>query len=317
MAALSAIPAEAEPARSGPDVERAHRLWGETLVAVEADDPDRTRSLAEELVDVERRSRQPDALRLAESLRLLGAARSRVGDLEGALRSLGEADRIYAGELGIRNPLSADALGAAAEVYVRLGDLHRARLAMDRAVELLPPFEADRALRCAWVYESSGAQAAARECAERALKLDRESPAVLNNLAWLVVSAERASPGELERAERLARQALGRAPTSSAIADTLGVILIRRGSAAEAVEVFRDILAGDRGPIGSRPEVEGLIRFHAALAHEAAGDAPRAAELARQARELAGDRLDPDELRRLELRLVAHLPEHSGVLRDP
>jgi tetratricopeptide (TPR) repeat protein len=320
VAALAvAGPVAAEPALAGPDVDRAHVLWGELIAASAASDGKSARARAEELAGVEEGSGQPDPLRRAEILLVLAHLTLEDGDPEAAERSLLEAHRLYTRELGVRNPFSGQALLTLGEVYLRRSDVRRARLAVDRAMALLPPSDPMSAFRYAGIYEKLGDEALTLECAELGLRLDPENPAIQNLIAWTTVTRARPSPADLDRAERLARSAVERAPAVAAFADTLGAVLLRREAVAEAAEIFDRLLADEEALSGLDPADEAFVRFHAALAFEATGRPDRAARLVDRVRELppqASQGIGSEDLASLEARLMAFLPQHSGTLRD-
>ena len=86
-----------------------------------------------------------------------------------------------------------------------------------------------------------------------------------NNLAYLLAEAGK----DLERAERLAREARSRLGASASVADTLGWVLVKRGETSEAIEVLKEAEASaiERTDIGSL----GTIRQHLATALVAHG----------------------------------------------
>lgn len=71
-----------------------------------------------------------------------------------------------------------------------------------------------------------------------ALPAASRNPVLLNNLAWLRSTTDKAG------AEALARRALGIAPDSPAVADTLGWILVQRGELAEGEALLRQASVG-------------------------------------------------------------------------
>ena len=79
---------------------------------------------------------------------------------------------------------------------------------------------------------SHGREDEAREQLEIIVKQSPNDVAALNNLAWVL---RESAP---QRAESLARRANAIAPDNSAIADTLGVILLNNGKVEEAVPLL-------------------------------------------------------------------------------
>jgi tetratricopeptide (TPR) repeat protein len=92
-----------------------------------------------------------------------------------------------------------------------------------------------------------GDRSAAIAAYRRALERDAESPALLNDLAYQLVQDDRT----LEEGLALAEDAYRRAPTSAAIADTLGFALYRKGDLARAEKLLSQavILAPRNGEI--------------------------------------------------------------------
>jgi Tfp pilus assembly protein PilF len=74
--------------------------------------------------------------------------------------------------------------------------------------------------------------------AERAYQKAPTSPAVVDTLGWLLYLK-----GDLERAETLVEEALGRMPDNSQVRYHLGMIYARRGKSAEARRALEDALA--------------------------------------------------------------------------
>ncbi len=79
---------------------------------------------------------------------------------------------------------------------------------------------------------ANGREAEAREQLEIIVKQSPNDVAALNNLAWVLRTS---AP---QRAESLARRASAIAPDNSAIADTLGVILLNNGKVEEAIPLL-------------------------------------------------------------------------------
>ena len=151
-------------------------------------------------------------------------------------------------------------------------------LASYRAASELPAFALDGFLRVGRIDEEAGRLDAAIQSYRQALQADPESPEAMNNLAWLLGSAETASPTQLDRALELAQDAKGRLPDNPSVADTLGFVMFRKGLFDGAISQFREALG--RLPAGS---LEGAqTRYHLALALESKGDTqPAVRELER------------------------------------
>jgi Flp pilus assembly protein TadD len=109
---------------------------------------------------------------------------------------------------------------------------------------------------------------------ERVLAAGRPDAVMSNNLAMLYL--HKGDP----RAETLARQAYRLAPTNGAIADTLGWILVKKGSQDEGLRVLREAVT-------HAPE-EPEIQLHLAEALARAGEAAEARVILQKL--LAGER---------------------------
>ncbi len=130
-----------------------------------------------------------------------------------------------------------------------------------------------RSVLAAMLHEAGQVERAIVEY-ERLLDSGRPNAAIANNLAWLYFERGDA------RAEALARQAYALAPTSGAIADTLGWILVNKGSTEEGIKLLRAAAARSPG----EPE----IQLHLAEGLAKAGQADEARRVLTTL--LAGDR---------------------------
>lgn len=85
---------------------------------------------------------------------------------------------------------------------------------------------------------------------ERAIALQPESHASLNNLAWLLQqqAVSRGDQAMLLKAETLARRAVDLQPDSGSYRDTLGTILLEQGSVQSAVSELERALANVQNP---------------------------------------------------------------------
>lgn len=107
---------------------------------------------------------------------------------------------------------------------------------------------------------------AAESAYEKALKIEPGNGDVRNNLAWVYIRTER----KLDRAKELVTQALTLNPEHRPYyLDTLGFILLKLGSAGEAVTVLKESV--DTLP-KDRPELLSEARGHLADAYKLAGD---------------------------------------------
>jgi len=131
--------------------------------------------------------------------------------------------------------------GASAGLLQLLGRLGR----LDEAQETFEALNAEGALPpagqvvLARMRSKSGDDPGARKLLEAALEKDPDSTAAANDLAYLL-----ARHGEdLRRATELAQMARGKKPKDAPIADTLGMVLLRRDLGQAALEQFDAAIA--------------------------------------------------------------------------
>ena len=294
------------------DLDQIDELWSQMFQALTADTA-QAEALLDRIVELERAVPTRDDLRLAQALRFQGAFRDNRDDHAGAEPPLLEARALYAKHLGPLNPYAGVILSSLARVYTTRGDSWRAAVAMDRATAVLPPASLAAAMRCARVYLAAGEEARALLCLEVAVRIDPRHPMALNDLAWTLLTMSGTSRADWERAERLARSGLEIAPGAPPIIDTLGFAMVRLERADDALAILDPAL--DRERAAPTPALA-FFEYHAALAHELAGNPVQSAELARAALEHAGPRFERAKVERLLARLTPHLPEHSGRLAD-
>ncbi len=134
-------------------------------------DPARQEDLGHVLDEMSAACRQVRAgtrvqlLHAAECKRWVGERWIALGRFDAAGEELRYAYRTYATALGSVNPLSGEVLHLLAQVYREQGALREARLAMDRALMLLPPIDRGDIERCRAVYGTSEPVWAADSCA--------------------------------------------------------------------------------------------------------------------------------------------------------
>lgn len=301
-------------ARGDERVERVFQLAGEMSASLRDGNNAHAAELAEQMIQLQRQVADPNVLQLAESLETLGQIRMLLRDFDGAEAPFIEAHQLYSDHHGPLNPFSGLVLGSLAAIYTARGDLTKGVIAMNRAVALVPPYDAQSAIAYARVYEAAGEWEEARSILELAIRFAPDDPVVSNNLAWVLASSPRAGPADFRRAEQLARASLATRPDSVAISDTLGYALARVGRNAEALEILEKVLSASPESLG---EARVLVQYHAALAGEHAGDPSRAAALAQSAIDGAAPGVfDPGPAKDLLARLTSRLPEHSGRLDD-
>jgi tetratricopeptide (TPR) repeat protein len=155
------------------------------------------------------------------------------GDVRTALGQHAEAARAYAESVSLHRSLpavirlsQARQLAGAGDPLSPLRDWLR-----DRPEDL-----AARGMYAIFLDQAGRADAAIAQY-EQVLDGGRPDPVMSNNLAMLYLSK-----GD-SRAEALARQAYRLAPTNGAIADTLGWILVKKGSKDEGLRLLREAVA--------------------------------------------------------------------------
>jgi putative PEP-CTERM system TPR-repeat lipoprotein len=114
----------------------------------------------------------------------------------------------------------------------------------------------------AQLYSSSGRTADATKQYEWLAVRQPDNPTVLNNLAWLY------SVKHDSRAKQVAEKALGLAPASGSIADTLGWILVNEGQIGDAIKYLQRASASMPG--------DQTIQYHYAVALSKTGKAEQA-----------------------------------------
>lgn len=127
------------------------------------------------------------------------------------------------------------------EALMKSGNTARANELLERLVAAeaaSSPTDTAARLLLADYHLLRGREDVAREHLEIIVKESPNELAALNNLAWVLRSS---AP---DRAESLAKRARAIAPDNSAVADTLGVILLANGKTDEAVEALAQAAAG-------------------------------------------------------------------------
>jgi tetratricopeptide (TPR) repeat protein len=145
--------------------------------------------------------------------------------------------------------------------------------AFNAALRIKPDFpEAFRGLGQA--YQAVGQPARAVEAYERALRLNGNDVAALNNLAWILSEVQLVP----DKALPLASKAAQLAPTSPDIADTLGWVHYRRGSYAEAAKIL--VQAAERAPNNA------TLQYHIGMTYYRLGKKSDAVSYLRRAAQL-------------------------------
>jgi Flp pilus assembly protein TadD len=179
----------------------------------------------------------------------------------------------------LHDPLSADE-------HLRLGSIYESQGKTDFAREQyrLATRQNKKHAKAWMLYGDlsfrAGDAAEAERAYRKALDLDPKNGDLYNNLAW--VGAQQG--GDLQKARELVRKALELKPANRPYyLDTLGVILLKHGSATEAVAALEESVA-------AIPEEQSVFLAeayaHLSQAYEAAGDAERARHALERSRQL-------------------------------
>jgi tetratricopeptide (TPR) repeat protein len=247
-------------------------------------DKDKLRALAG-LMEVYRMKGQPDkalsrlTLELAKSPDtasihfLLADTAMRASKYDVALR---EYQQLLI--LAPRSPLVPLRLGA---LYQLKGDRNKA-IASFQAAKELAPTDASLTGVLADAYRAAGRNEEAILNYRRVLALDPGNANTMNNLAYTLMD----SGGPPAEAQRLAEQALQKAPRNPNYADTLGMVYLKKNLEDSALQVFSGLT--------QRYPDNPVFRYHYALTLAEKGQKAKAkTEL-----EAALHKSPPDELRR-------------------
>ena len=151
------------------------------------------------------------------------------------------------------------------ETYRRKGDLQDSINALEDARKFLP----DNVIilsTLALVLDSAGKWPEAKQVYTATIKMDPNNAVSLNNLAFLM--AEHGDPGDLDTALTMAQKAKQMLPNLPEVSDTLGWIYLKKNLSADAVDIFKDLVA--KVPNSS------TYHFHLAKAYYQQGDKVRA-----------------------------------------
>lgn len=207
------------------------------------------------------------------------------GDVRSSLGQYSEAARAFGESLRLERSLVATIRQAQAS---QRAGLPNARAPLAEWLRQHPDDLPARAMNAIFLDQEGKAEQAIAEY-ERVLGAGAQDAVMSNNLAMLYF--QKGDP----RAETLARQAYRLAPTNGAIADTLGWILVKKGSQDEGLRVLRE--AATQAP--GEPE----IQIHLAEALMEAGETDEArgilAKLLDGGNEFAGRQRAQELLRKI------------------
>lgn len=127
--------------------------------------------------------------------------------------------------------------------YVALADIFTGRNQPDKAVEVLQacveriPLFADAWICLSELHLDRGMYQRARDVLEKADRTLPGTPAILSNLAWVLLEMD----SDLDMALEYARSAYDKHPSSGAVADTLGWAYYKRGGFGQAEWILSEV----------------------------------------------------------------------------
>jgi C-terminal processing protease CtpA/Prc/Flp pilus assembly protein TadD len=140
-----------------------------------------------------------------------------------------------------KNPTRADLQWSLGQEY-RTAKNFKAALECFRKVRELAPNNANAHLSFALMLEATGQGAQARPVYEQILKLQPDNAVALNNLAFRMAQ----NGNDLDQALTLVQRAKQMLPNNANVADTMGLIYIKKGRNDDAIRLFRELV--ERNP---------------------------------------------------------------------
>jgi tetratricopeptide (TPR) repeat protein len=134
--------------------------------------------------------------------------------------------------------IKGDLYSRIAEAYRYKGDTPKSIEFMEMASKALPD-NAAIFTNLALLYDSAGNTQNARSAYERAIKIEPNNPLALNNLAYLITETN----GDLNLALTYATQAQQRLPNFLEVADTIGLIELKKNQPDSAADEFKRLVA--------------------------------------------------------------------------
>ena len=159
-----------------------------------------------------------------------------LGNLEVRNQQYDQAIPIFKSLLDL-DPKASDMWYRLAETYRRKGDLNMAIDAFRRASKEAPN-DTNSLLQLGLLMDGTGRRDQAQPIYEQILRIQPDHAVALNNLAF--IKAEQGT--DLDQALTMAQRARQKQPGSPDIADTLGLIYIRKNLSEDAVQIFRDLV---------------------------------------------------------------------------
>jgi tetratricopeptide (TPR) repeat protein len=139
--------------------------------------------------------------------------------------------------LANKNPKRADLQWSLGEVYRSSGNFKAALESFKKTRELAPN-NGDAHLAFALMLEATGQSAQAKPIYEQILKLQPDNAVALNNLAFMMAQ----SGTDLDQALTMVQRAKQKFPNDANIADTMGLIYIKKGLSDDAIRIYRELV---------------------------------------------------------------------------
>jgi tetratricopeptide (TPR) repeat protein len=176
------------------------------------------------------------------------------------------------------------------ETYRRKGDLNGAIQALQKARETLP----DNVIvlsTLALVLDAAGRRPEAQQVYEATLRINPNDGVSLNNVAFLMAE----TGGNLDEALTRAQRAKQLLPNLFEISDTLGWIYLRKNLAANAIDIFKDL-------VNKQPN-HSTYRYHLGMAYMQQGDKSRALEQLKEALKYNPQKEEKEKIQQLITKL--------------
>ncbi len=234
---------------------------------------------------------------LTPLLKDVGGRRMWVMISVGAAKTLNESVRWIESVAAATPSENLDERLAIATAWTQIARKYDDRATLERAAEKLAdylttrPRDGEALLMMGTAYLHLGKHAAAETAIRAILDSKPDHPAAANDLACLLVAENRS----LDEAEKLARVAIGKAPTSAVFQDTLARVLLARQQIDASKATFETALRLD-------PDLVDARVGYARVLHEKGDAAGAARELKRVDTQL---QTNPQAARRLQTELTA------------
>ena len=165
-----------------------------------------------------------------------------------------------------RSPKQAGLYMSLGQVYMAKHDYADAITVLKQAKELSPKDGRPDTL-IATALLNSGRPAEMKTHFEHAMELQPDNPAVMNNMAFYLAE----NGGNLDEAQRLAQQAVQKAPGEANFSDTLGWVYVKKNMHGAAAQIFRNLV--EKQPQQPHPALSSPA-LHSKWARETAAAQP-------------------------------------------